>query len=103
MLGSETGDKIKRNARGMSERLILMPDQLRQRRKKTFRTNDYFVMICLKGARNQSGIFESVRFPCSKGNRESLDWFINQSTLHRRYRRRIDSSGQEHSERNICH
>jgi hypothetical protein len=87
----------------MSEGLILMPDQPWQRPEKLFRTNDYFVMICLEGARNYSRIFEFIRFTFSKGHRESLDWFVNQGAHHRRYRRRIDSAGQKHSERDVRH
>ncbi len=46
----------------MRERLVFMPDQIRQRGEEFFRTDDYFVMVRLVGVGDDSRVSELVRF-----------------------------------------
>ena len=62
VLRRELRNEIERHTRRMRDRLVFMPDQLRQRREELFRTDDDFVMIGLESFGDEPRVLELVCF-----------------------------------------
>ena len=103
MLARERRHEVQRHARGVSDRLVLVPDQFRQRAEEVAIVDDDLVAVGSDRARDLARVFELVERAILEPDRERLQRPVDEPRHQDSNRAAVDTAGQEHPERHVAH
>src|SRR5580700_1494187 len=99
----QPGNEIKRDAGRVRDRLILVPHEPRKLGKELGGRDDSLTMLGAIRRGDEPGVFELVGLPLGESYREGPDRLLDERRHGGGDRRRIDPTGEEHTEWHVAH